>query len=334
MKYAHVYALLLVFVFHSSCGQNQTNSPGETIKSENKDIVTYDWPGDTVIQIKKGSNGSILIAALRGVYRYNGKSFTNLTSKLGSNRFQDALEDQKGVLWLATIDSGVYYYNGKSFKHFTTRDGLADNDVICIYEDKAGIIWLGTRGGASRYDGISFRNFIMKGEYRWDTFITTFMEDKTGKLWISTRADVSIYDGETFTTLPNKSDRAYDIFSMTEDKKGNIWLGGWDGLRRYDGKTFTKIAHNKGYNFIIEDKKGNIWTFGSIGNSIRALSRYDQKSLYNKDPIVTVITSGPYSTFSGILEADDGSIWFGYDGGLYRYDGKTITDFKSAAGDK
>lgn len=347
MKYAHVHALLLLFVFYSSCGQNKTTIAKENIKSETKDTVTSYWPGDTVHQIKKGSNGSILIAALSGVYRYDGKTFTDLTNKLGSHKFQDVLEDRKGNLWLAS-DSGVYYYpsaplraGGKSlptgqagFQHFTTREGLADNWVMCIYEDKAGIIWFGTWGGGSRYDGKSFRNFKLKGEYRWDTFITTFMEDKTGKLWISTRADVSIYDGETFTTLPNKGDRAYDIFSMTEDKKGNIWLGGWDGLRRYDGKTFTKIAHNKGYNFIIEDKKGNIWTFGSVGNSIRALSRYDQKSLYNKDPIVTVITSGPYSTFSGILEADDGSIWFGYDGGLYRYDGKTITDFRSAAGDK
>jgi ligand-binding sensor domain-containing protein len=340
-KLVKLFALFLMSVFLTSCGQSQTNSPKETIKSETKDTVTSYWPGDTVIQIKKGSNGSILIASLRGVFRYDGKSFNDLTSKLGSHRFQDVLEDRKGGFWFATWDSGVYYYNGKSlhtgqegFQHFTAMEGLADNRVICIYEDKAGIIWFGTGGGASRYDGISFRNFIMKGEYRWDTFITTFMEDKTGKLWISARGDISIYDGKTFTTLTNKDDRAYDVFSMIEDKKGNVWLGGWDGLRRYDGKTFTKIAHNKGYNNIIEDKKGNIWTFGSVGNSIRALSRYDQKSLYNKEPIVTVITSGPYSTFSGILEAYDGSIWFGYDGGLYRYDGKTITDFKSKEGQK
>ena len=32
MKYAHVYALFLVFVFHSSCGQNQTNPPEDNIK--------------------------------------------------------------------------------------------------------------------------------------------------------------------------------------------------------------------------------------------------------------------------------------------------------------
>jgi ligand-binding sensor domain-containing protein len=322
-------------VFLTSCGQNQTVLSQDNIKSETKDAVTSYWPGDTVLQIKKGSNGTILIASKKGVFRYDGKSFINLTSKLGSHRFIDALEDRKGYLWFATFGSGVYYYNGKSpptgqagFQHFTIREGLASDTVICIYEDKAGIIWFGTRAGVSRYDGKSFQNFTMKGEYGWDTFITTFMEDKNGKLWISARGDISIYDGKIFTTLTNKAGKVYDVFSMIEDKKGNIWLGGWDGLRRYDGKTFTKFEHNKGYNFIIEDKKRNIWTSGSIGNSTWALSRYDQKSLYNKEPTVTKIISERTGTFSGILEADDGSIWFGSNGGLYRYDGKTIMDFR------
>ena len=31
MKYIHVYTLFLVFVFHTSCGQNQTNAPKENI---------------------------------------------------------------------------------------------------------------------------------------------------------------------------------------------------------------------------------------------------------------------------------------------------------------
>ena len=33
--------------------------------------------------------------------------------------------------------------------------------------------------------------------------------------------------------------------------------------------------------------------------------------------------------FLAILEANDGSIWFGAADGVYRYDGKTIMDFKS-----
>ena len=67
--------------------------------------------------------------------------------------------------------------------------------------------------------------------------------------------------------------------------------------------------------------------------TVWALSRYDQKSLYNKKPTVTEIMSGQPGSF-GILEANDGSIWFGSDGGVYRYDGKTITDFKSKEGQK
>lgn len=351
-----LFPLFLVLAFYTSCGgQSQTSSSTDNIKPETKEPVTSYWPGDTAIQIKKGSDGTILIAANRAVFRYDGKSFTNLTSKMGSNRFDDVLEDRKGGLWFATHDSGVYYCpsaslsaGGKSvpvgqagFQHFTVREGLADNRVICIYEDKAGIIWFGTANGVSRYDGKSFRNFTMKekndrnlsmkGDYWWDNFITAFMEDKTGKLWIASRTFISIYDGKTFTPLPNKT--ITDVFSIIQDKKGNIWLGGWDGLRRYDGKTFTRFEQNKGYNFIIEDKKGNIWTSG-IAVSTWALSRYDQKSLYNNEPIVTRIMTGTPEAVSGIVEADDGSIWFGNNGGLYRYDGKAITDFRSKEGQK
>ena len=87
---------------------------------------------------------------------------------------------------------------------------------------------------------------------------------------------------------------------------------------------------------ITEDKKGNIWTTGEVNPQVWALSRYDAKSLYDKMPTVTEIKSGGPS-FLGILEANDGSIWYGAAGpesGVHRYDGKSITHFKSAAGQK
>ena len=327
-----LFVLFIVIVFYTSCnGQNQINSPNDNIKSEIKDTISSFWSkNDTVVQIRKGSNGTILIASKRNVFRYDGKSFFNLSNKLGSHRYQDVLEDRKGGLWFATEDSGVYYYNGKSFQHFTINEGLADNWATCIYEDKVGVIWLGTKGGASRYDGKKIQNFLMKGEYKWDTYITTFMEDKTGKLWVSARGDVFNYDGNNFITIPNNGNRVYDVFSIIEDSKGNIWFGGWDGLRRFDGKTFTKFEHNTGYSNIIEDKKGNIWTSGKLKGAIWALSRYEQRYLQDKDPIVSVIMSGPNKgTYSGILEANDGSIWFGHNSGLYRYYEDAITDFGS-----
>jgi len=154
------------------------------------------------------------------------------------------------------------------------------------------------------------------------------MEDKTGKLWIATGDGPCFYDGKTFTVLKNEDGKAFkNVWPIIQDKKGNIWFSDVNGLWRYDGRTFTKVSTRGAY-AIIEDKKGNIWTTGQVSPNIWALTRYDVKSLYNKVPTITEIISGP-PAFLGLLEANDGSIWFGSGGGVYRYDGNTITDFKS-----
>jgi ligand-binding sensor domain-containing protein len=153
MKYVHVYAFFLMSFFHTSCGQHQTNVSKDNIKTKTKDTVTSYGPNSMVRNVKQDRNGNILIASCKVVFRYDGTSFANLTSKISSPRFSsfwDVLEDQKGNLWFGTKDSGVYYYNGKSFQHFTTKDGLGSNSALHIYEDKAGNIWFGTGGGASR----------------------------------------------------------------------------------------------------------------------------------------------------------------------------------------
>jgi hypothetical protein len=79
------------------------------------------------------------------------------------------------------------------------------------------------------------------------------------------------------------------------------------GLWRYDGSTYTKVSQ-KGAYAIIEDKNGNIWTTGAdepqgIGQ-VWSLSRYDQKSLYDKKPTVTEIKSQP-GMLLGILEDNE-----------------------------
>ncbi len=343
MKYIHLYALFLVLAFCTSCAQNQTVPHQDHINYQIKDTVAAYGPNRMVRNVKQGRNGTILIAAsFAGVFRYDGKSFTNLSSKIGSRRYWDVLEDRRGNLWFATTDSGVYRYNGKTFQHFTNREGLANNSVIDIYEDRAGNIWFGTGGGASRYDGRSFRNFTTK-EGLPNNRIHTILEDKTGKLWFGTSGEACFYDGKTFTVFRNKDGKAFNnVWGITEDRQGNIWFGATiiedkkgdtlivtAGLWLYNGRTFTKI-NKRGTAAIIEDKKGNLWTTGPAnpnGVGLWTLSRYDQKPRLDKTPAVTGIMS-INKMLCGILEANDGSIWFGSMNGVYRYDGKTITDFR------
>ncbi|MEB2781670.1 two-component regulator propeller domain-containing protein [Algoriphagus sp. C2-6-M1] len=364
IKHYSVHTLFLMLAFLTSCGQKQTNVPQDNIKSNNagysesqlKEADSSRVPMSMVRNVKQARNGDILVASYLGVFRYDGTSFTNLTSKIISARFAsfwDVLEDRKGNLWLASKDSGVYHLPAgeTNFQHFTTKDGLASNMVLHIFEDKAGNIWF----GPSRYDGKSFKNFTTEDGFPTNN-IRLLFEDKTGKLWFGPHLEnMFVYDpglngdldsyrdgqGKGFTVLKNKDGKAFNnVWSIIEDKKGNIWFGDLYGLWRYDpsaslsaeGNAFTHVSERGAYS-IIQDKKGNIWTTGEVklyGN-VWALSRYDAESLYNEKPTVTEIMSQT-GMLLGILEDAKGNIWFGSGGGLYRYDGNTITDFKSAAG--
>jgi ligand-binding sensor domain-containing protein len=164
-------------VFCSSCGQNQRKGQEIIINSENKGVITSQGPKWITRNVIQDRQGNIWIAAFDGVFRYDGKSFLNITSKVTSARFFSILEDRKGNFWLGSVGSGVYYYDGKTFQNYTTRDGLANNRVGNIYEDKSGNIWFATGGGASRYDGKSFRNFTTKDGLS-NNDITTIIEDK------------------------------------------------------------------------------------------------------------------------------------------------------------
>ncbi|WP_257669957.1 ligand-binding sensor domain-containing protein [Parapedobacter tibetensis] len=342
MKYIHLYILLLMFVFCTSCGQNQTSVPKQNNRSHRsglsesqlKEAAASKVPMSMVRNVRQAKNGDILIASYVGVYRYDGASFTNMTSTIEWPTFWDVLEDRKGNLWLASQDSGVYFQPAEQngFMHFKAKDGTGISSALHIYEDRAGNIWF----GASRYDGKSFRTFTTKGGFPSNN-IRLLLEDKTGKLWFGAQGEnMFVYDGKTFTVLKNNDGKAFkNVWSIIEDKKGNIWFGDVDGLWRYDGRTFTKVSQ-KGAYVIIEDKKGNIWTTGEVklyGN-VWALSRYDAKSLYNEKPTVTEIMLIKEGALLGLLEANDGSIWVGSMNGVYRYDGKTISDFKSKEGQK
>jgi len=313
---------------------------------ETKGTSPTNGPNSIVRTVKQDKKATIWIASWEGIFKYDGKSFTNVTNKVSSARFFSFLEDSKGNFWFASVGSGVYYYNGKSFKNFTTKDGLANDRVTNIYEDKTGTIWFGTEGGASRYDGKSFQNFKMseaqpaKGDsvhisaYQnplpkdsWmHNDVNAIIEDKTGKFWFATRGNTFTYDGKTFTTVTNKDGKPFtNVRCIIKDKKGNLWLGGADGLWFYDFKTFTNY-NQKFVGYIYEDKNGNIWTSSEKDSQSWALSRYEVKSLSDKKPTVTEIANKPM--IFGILEDDKGNIWFGDFDGVHRYDGKTITDFK------
>ena len=83
------------------------------------------------------------------------------------------LEDKEGNIWLSSEGFGVYRYNGKFFTNYNQRQGLDVKAVQTIFEDKEGRFWVGGGGGLYRYDpalggtgGKSFINVTKNGPWK------------------------------------------------------------------------------------------------------------------------------------------------------------------------
>ncbi len=297
------YLILFLFAFFTSChGQVKTNTP-TTAEVQPKLIRT------------QGSN------------KYSSVSC--------------GLQDKAGNHWFGTSGEGIYRYDGKSFTNFTEKDGLCNNNVQAILEDKTGNLWIGTSAGLCRYDGKVFTNIPISvaDDSNFDSFpekassstqpeISSILQDKSGKIWFGTgKNGVYCYDpsaqlstGNTAKTnfthflhndnVINKDGlRLGAITAILEDKKGNIWFTTWfEGVCRYDpaANAITHLKPNGEVWFasILEDKNGNLW-FGSRGHGAYL---YDGKTCINFFADTPIFNA---CAVSAMVEDKAGNIWFG-----------------------
>ncbi|WP_276131646.1 ligand-binding sensor domain-containing protein [Polluticoccus soli] len=304
-----------------------------------------------------------------------------------------SLQDKAGNLWFGTTGEGVYRYDGKSFTQFTTNDGLSGNTVWSVLEDRSGNIWFGTDNGASRFDGATITRVPVALSISSDLTLSSasgknpyeknevwsMMQYKDGTILFGSRDGMYRYNGRSFSRFLDDKNIINSeglnlkmVDCMIQDKAGNIWfasgmLPGSEGLIKYDGKSLTRYRPGgEGWiRYVVEDRRGGLW----IGTRHNGVWRYDGKDFTrfmegNDIGLAALVDNAGNVWFSGgeksdgyssdgnvwlydgatlkniaansvgnygvwtMLEDKAGNIWFGTrNTGLYRYDGKTFTSF-------
>lgn len=286
------------------------------------------------------NNGDLWMTTYTGgVWKYEDNQLRNFPVYRGVTEalIISIYQDNQGVLWLGTNNLGIFKFNGEQFEHFEpmikaadgqsklkkTQGSQSSDNVRCSLQDQAGNLWFGTTGeGLYKYDGQSFTQFTATKKLDNNTprksidvlldnnqltttnalksnMVYCLLEDKAANIWIGTAAGVVRYDGKTFREIPidlpknrppNKNTNTHDVFNIMQDKSGKIWFATIDGVFTYDGKSFTP--------FIIKEE----------GDGYKSTNH----------------------NVENILEDKAGNIWFGgrTNEGVFRYDGKTITNLK------
>ncbi|MBL4653658.1 MAG: hypothetical protein JKY53_12470 [Flavobacteriales bacterium] len=366
----NIEILLILFslVFITSCnGQDKPSSLKEKqpITKSFPFVNTMVWKLDSIPQIAEfvvdifeDKKGNLWFGTMgKGAACYDGKTLIYISTKDGlcGNDVASIAEDPNGNIWFGT-HNGASKYDGKTFTNFGSTEGL--HGLGCnILVDRNGNIWAGTNDGLFRYDGTFFSKFnipnpvIENPSYHWEAGkVWSLVEDKKGNLWFgrdgygACKFDPSAElrgTGTSFTHFTKKDGLcSNNVNSIIEDQQGNIWFTSIPsstpeeikegGVSRYDGNTFTKFPeieglNEKSYYSICEDKLGNIW----IGAANSGVYRYDGEkfTLFNETNRMDLTWSFGVQS---ILEDRNGTLWFGFSGGLFRFNGSAIINVTQA----
>ncbi len=299
-------------------------------------------------------NGNLWIrTVLQGLVRYDGNEFVNFTKEngLGNDMVRDLLEDENGVLWIAT-GGGLTRYDGKSFQTLSkfskasavkskgTFSSRGDHfELWDVFVDRNKRLWIASMDGVFWLDGNEFQRYplpAMKAEHKFEftpNMVYEIFQDRDGVMWFCTDgAGVIRDDGKTQTSFTVKDGLASNfVCTVVQDARGEFWFGTSNGgVSHFDGKKFTTHLRTKEYSEALGwgrfmglhvDKNGDVW-FGACG-SVRGAYRYDGKKfhLYSKPD---GLGDGHIASIS---EDRQGNLWFGTTAGVYRYDGKEFTNF-------
>ncbi|MCW3125815.1 MAG: hypothetical protein JWO03_1473 [Bacteroidetes bacterium] len=264
------------------------------------------------------------------------------------------LQDKSGNLWFGTSD-GIFRYDGRSFTNYWVMDGLYTDHVTRILADKAGNIWFGAHGGIVRYDPeasaltgtLSFSSVKIQagnGGFLTDNIsnldapeirnpITQMMEDRHGAIWFGAGYNVYRTDGRSGAAITTcvgdflKREKVqyhcanpedFSVCCMYEDKQGNILI------------STSACSCGPSVSYRLEGSRA---THPCVLNSCNHdLHKPQEYAAHYKeiDASFSKITSEDGNTriaFTTVLEDKAGTVWLGTDSGAYKYDGKHFTRF-------
>ncbi len=276
-----------------------------------------------------------------------GKTVSNLDDRIWA-----VFQDFQDNYWFGSNGKGLYHFDGKVLKLITSKNGLIDNTIRGIQEDDNGNILIETPKGVSKFNGKNFTTLkVIQSEYnQWKL--------EPNDLWFNCNSNannVYRYDGDNLIELqlPKKdienifginnnetSYSPYSVYGIDKDKKGNIWFGTiLAGAFRFDGKSFLWIGEKEltrlengrepGVRSILEDKNGDIWL-----SNFRSKYKIESNSEHNYKKLKAVelsdeIIKEKILYFNSGLTANNGDLWMTtYGGGVWNYDGKTLSNYE------
>ena len=253
-------------------------------------------------------------------------------------------QDKKNVYWFGSWETGVYRYDGKTLTNYTTKHGLAFNRIDEIKEDEMGNIYFTSchpKSTIVKFNGNTFTTLKATPSTDWELnstdiwFKSSFGSEKVFRFDGATLFELQL------PKPPNLSN-PFEVYSIYKDSRGNIWFGTNPlGVCRYDGKSFEWITEedvtefrNEGANgvrSITEDENGDFWFNTEYRYSIYDGEASKGSKFYSRHESIGSLDgkmNSDLDEYLSIVKDNNNNLWFvTYLDGVWKYDGANITHY-------
>jgi ligand-binding sensor domain-containing protein len=264
-----------------------------------------------------------------------------------------SISDKTGNLWFGTT-KGLYRYDGKLFTNYRVIDGMDVDHITHMLEDKAGNIWFGVHGGLICYDlaaslrvgspvfssnkiqsDPSKRSKAGSGDMEAKDAIWEMMADEKGAIWFTVGSDVYRSNGNSGTALTTsignylRQDKVpyrctypedFGICALYQDKQGNILIS----------TTACSCGHNISYR-LDHSKVDNPCILNTCKHDLYNWQDYAAHNIEIAASFTKVKTAEGDSDLAFMTAYEDrsGKIWIGADRGVYLYEGGHFVKFSA-----
>lgn len=225
---------------------------------------------NSIFSLHLDENSQLWVGAIDGFFKVNIRNGFNVSfepvpfkpdfDKYGDNRVYRIVEDEDGLMWLAT-KQGLSIVNRKT-KKFWFFNGKNNNDVPiklsaspiirCVFIDSKNNKWVSSDDGMlyKITSSVKNDNLVVESFSKYNLFktkksndqimITSMWEDKRGKIWMGTfGAGLLEYDPHTSKCNFYTEDQGLSnnvVYGVLGDDEGNLWMSTNKGLSKYDPK--------------------------------------------------------------------------------------------------
>lgn len=239
-------------------------------------------------------------------------------------------EDKKGNMWLGSKGNGLFKYDGKTFTNYTVKDGLTYNAIFTLYFDVNDRLWIGTTSGGLNYmENEKIKPFKMQG-LETDLISGITNDIHGNLWCSSEHGLIKIEGNKSYTLFTeNQGLLSNTIFSICPDSEGNLWIATSLGISQFKNEAFISytvkegLSSNKTTTTFLDSRNNYL-----IGTNGSGLCYFKGNAIYpitseklNNGIIYAILEASDGKIYLGQENSNDGVLILEYKNGNYVYSG-------------